>query len=59
MKKFPEGTFKMALVRTTPPHDHKIIDHEPPWFIRGWYPHVGAKVADYWEAVSKAERNTQ
>ena len=59
MKKFPEGTFKMALVRTTPPHDHKIIDQEPPWFIRGWYPHVGAKVSHYWEAVSKAERNTQ
>jgi hypothetical protein len=58
MKKFPEGTFKVAIVRRTPPHDHEIID-APPWFIRGWYPHVGAKVSDYWDAVSKAERNAQ
>ena len=58
MKEFPEGTFKMAIVRRTPPHDSTIIN-SPPWFIRGWYPHVGAKVSEYWDAVSKAERNAQ
>lgn len=58
MKIFPEGTFKVAIVSLTPPFNSIVID-DPPWFIRGWYPHVGGKSADYFEAVSKAERNTQ
>jgi hypothetical protein len=58
MKKFPEGSFKMAIVRIAPPHDHKIIE-DPPWFIRNWYPHVGAYASEYFDAAAKAESNLQ
>lgn len=58
MKTFPEGNFKMALVPLKPPHTPMIVE-DPPWFIRGWHPHVGASASDYWKAVSKAQQNQQ
>lgn len=53
-----QGTFKIAVVRRTPPFDHRIIE-DPDWFMRGWYPHKGASVSDYWNAVSNAQKNAQ
>ncbi len=50
-----QGTFKMAVVRRTPPFDHRISE-DPDWFIRGRYPHKGTSVSDYWNAVSNAQK---